>query len=61
MEDHSIAELKAYFKDGSGVANLDLSRKGLSRLPDAVTELTEVEELWLDYNNLAELPTGITS
>ena len=61
MEGYSSATLKACVKDGGGVANLDLSRKGLSRLPDAVTELTEVEELWLDYNNLAELPTGINS
>ena len=61
MEDHSSAKLKPYVKGGGGLASLDLSRKGLSGVPDAVTELTEVEELWLDYNNLAELPTGITS
>ena len=59
MKDYSSAELKAYIKDGGGVANLDLSRKGLSRVPDAVTELTEVQELKLDNNNLTELPTSI--
>ena len=56
MEDYSSAELRAYVKDGGGVVSLDLSGKGLARLPDAVTELTEVEELKLNDNNLTELP-----
>ena len=59
MEDFSSAELKAYVEDEGGVVSLDLSEKGLSRIPDAVTELTEVEELRLDDNNLTELPTSI--
>ena len=59
MEDYSRAELKSFVEYGDGVASLDLSRKGLSRLPDAVTELTEVKELKLNSNNLTELPTSI--
>ena len=59
MEDYSSAELKRYVKDEGGVVILDLSRKGLSRLPDAVTELTEVEEFKLNNNDLTELPTSI--
>ena len=59
MDDYSSAKLKAYVKDVGGVASVDLSEKGLSRVPDAVTELTEVEELKLINNNLTELPTSI--
>ena len=59
MEDYSIAELKTYVKVWFGVVSLDLSRKGLFRVPDAVTELTEVQELRLRNNNLTELPTSI--
>ena len=59
MEDYSSAKLKAYVKNRGGVVSLDLSEKGLSRVPDAVTELTEVEELKLNDNNMTELPTSI--
>ena len=59
MEDYSSAKLKACVQDGGGVVSLNLSGKGLSRVPDAVTELTEAEELKLDDNNLTELPTSI--
>ena len=59
MEDYSSAKLKACVEVRGGVVSLDLSGKGLSRIPDAVTELTEVEELSLYNNNLTELPTSI--
>ena len=59
MEDYTSGKLKAYVEVRGGVVSLDLNRKGLSRVPDAVTELTEVQELRLNYNNLAELPKSI--
>ena len=46
MEDYSSTKLKAkYLKYYYGVATLDLVGEGLSRLPDAVIELREVQEL----------------
>ena len=60
MEGYSSAKLKAkYLKDYFGLASLDLHGKGLSRVPDAVTELSEVQILRLDDNNLTKLPTSI--
>ena len=60
MEGYSSAKLKAkYLKDYFGLATLDLHGKGLSRVPDAVTELSEVQILRLDDNNLTKLPTSI--
>ena len=59
MEDYSSAKFKAHIEVRGGAVSLDLSGKGLSRIPDAVTELTEVEELRLNSNNLTELPTSI--
>ena len=60
MEDYSSAELKVeYLKSEFGVTTLDLGGEGLSRVPDAVTELSEVQELRLNGNNLTELPTSI--
>ena len=32
---------------------------GLSRVPDAVVELSELQELRLDENNLTEVPTSL--
>ena len=37
----------------------DLSNRGLSSIPEAVTDLTELEELDLPYIYLEELPTSI--
>ena len=54
MENYSSAKLKSYVRVTGGVVSLDLSGNGLSRVPDAVTELTEVEELRLYNNNLTE-------
>ena len=59
MEDYSTAKLKAKCFDHFG--GLNLGGKGLSRVPDAVTELSEVWELKLKDNNLTELPTSINS
>ena len=54
MEDYSSAKLKAkYLKYYFGVATLDLAGEGLSRVPDAVIELSEVEELFLQKNKLS--------
>ena len=57
MENISAEELrKLIFKlKWSGRRVLDLSRKGLSKVPEAVTDLTELEE----HNYLKELPTSI--
>ena len=68
MEHYSSATLKAYINYINGEASLDLSGKGLSRVPDAVTELSEVGKLrlndkleWLSLgrNNVKELPAGV--
>ena len=60
MEDYSSTKLKAkYLKYHFGVAILDLAAEGLSRVPDAVIELSEVEELFLQKNKLTKLPTSI--
>ena len=59
MEDYSSAELKAECFDRFGTLNLDGKR--LSRVPDAVTELSEVQQLRLKDNNLTELPTTINN
>ena len=62
MEDYSSTKLKAkYLRYHFGVAILDLAGEGLSRVPDAVTELTEVQELSLQENKLTKLPTVFKS
>ena len=60
MEDYSSAKLRAKLTENMlGRPSLNLDGKGLSRVPDAVTELSEVEEISLTDNNLTELPTSI--
>jgi len=59
MEHYSSTKLNACIKYEGGVAILDLNGRGLSRVPDAVTELSKVEKLRLDKNNLTELPASI--
>ena len=60
MENISAGELrKLIFTDHYGQRVLDLSGKGLSKVPEAVTDLTELEVLDLSYNYLKELPTSI--
>ena len=60
MERYSNTKLRAYLKYEDGLAVLDLKEKGLSRVPDAVTELSEIKNLVLDKNNLIKL-TAIIS
>ena len=58
MEDYSSAKLRAKLTENMlGRPSLNLDGKGLSRVPDAVTELSEVEEISLTDNNLTELPS----
>ena len=60
MEHYSNTKLRAYLKYEDGLAVLDLNGKRLFRVPDAVTERSEVEKLLLEYNNLIELPASIS-
>ena len=55
MENISAEKLRESIFNGS----LDLSGKGLSKVPEAVTDLTELEVLDLSDNYLNELPTSI--
>ena len=58
--EHSHEKLKACLEyDAQGEAVLDLWRKRLSKVPDVVTELSELGVLLLNENNLTELPTSI--
>ena len=61
MENISVEKLrKLIYTDGLGDRVLDLSGKGLSKVPEAViTDLTELEGLYLSDNYLKELPTSI--
>ena len=60
MEDYSSTKLKVkYSKYYSGVATLDLAGEGLSRVPDAAIERSEVQVLSLEKNKLTKLPTSI--
>ena len=60
MENISAEKLRELiFTNDLGERVLDLSGKGLLKVPEAVTDLTELEELNLSGNYLKELPTGI--
>ena len=60
MEDYSSAELRAkVIENIDGRATLNLDGEELSGVPDAVTELSEVENLSLKGTYLTELPTSI--
>ena len=60
MEHYSCTQLRAYLKYVDGLTVLYLKGKGLLKVPDAVTELSEIEKLVLDGNMLIELPTSIS-
>ena len=60
MKHYSCTQLRAYLKYVNGLTVLDLGAKGLLKVPDAVTELSEIEKLELDRNMLIELPTSIS-
>ena len=51
--------MEYYSEHQFGLSTLDLDGQGLSRVPDAVTELTEAQKLSLCENNLTQLPTII--
>ena len=60
MENNSEEELRKFIKTNyKGQRVLDLNGRKLSKVPEAVTDLTDVEELDLSDNNLTELPTSI--
>ena len=60
MEHYSSIKLRAYLKYEDGLAVLDLKGNKLFRVPDAVTELSEIDKLVLDENNLIDLPASIS-
>ena len=60
MEHYSCTQLRAYLRYVDGLTVLDLKGKRLSKIPDAVTELSEIEKLVLDRNMLIQLPTSIS-
>ena len=60
MENISTQKLREMiYTNVDGERVLDLSEKGLSRVPEAVFNLTELEALYLSDNYLKELPTSI--
>ena len=59
MQHYPSTELRYYLAYEDGLRVLDLTGRGLFRVPDAVTELSEIEKLVLDENNLIALPAGI--
>ena len=61
MVHYSSTELGAYVrhKYGERLTVLDLKGERLSRVPDTVTERSEIEILVLDENELIELPVSI--
>ena len=60
MENISAEKLREMiYTDEFGYRVLYLSGKGLSKVPEAVTDLTELEELYLSDNYLKELPTSM--
>ena len=60
MEHYSSIKLSAYLKYEDQLAVLDLKGNKLLRVPDAVTELIEIDKLVLDENNLIDLPASIS-
>ena len=60
MEHYSNTKLRASLKYEDGLAVLDLKEKRLSRVPDAVTELSEIKKfkLVLEKNNVIKLPVS---
>ena len=60
MEKMSAEELrKEIYTNEDGERCLRLRGKGLSNVPEAVSDLTELERLDLSDNYLKELPTSI--
>ena len=60
MENISAEKLREMiYTNKYGDRVLDLRGEGLSKVPEAVTDLTELEGLYLSDNYLKELPTSI--
>ena len=60
MENIPVEKLRKFIAiDLFGASKLDLSKRKLSKVPEAVTDLTDVEGLKLSQNCLVELPTNI--
>ena len=59
MENISAEELRKHISTNVLEKNSNLRCRGLSKVPEAITDLTELEELDLSDNYLEELPTSI--
>ena len=59
MENITAESLRELISTIFGERVLSLSDIGLSRVPEAITDLTELEELYLSDNYLTELPASI--
>ena len=60
MEDISVGELRQLiYTDGLGRKCLDLTRKNLTKVPQGVTKLTELERLDLSFNQITKLPDDL--
>ena len=59
MENISAEELRKHISTNVLEKNSNLRSRGLSKVPEAITDLTELEELDLSDNYLEELPTSI--
>ena len=56
----SVGELRELiYTDRLGRKCLDLSNKNLTKVPEAVTKLTELRELSLSFNHLTKLPDNL--
>ena len=60
MEHYSSTKSRAHLEYDISRLVLDLKGKRLSRVPDAVTKLSDLKKLVLDENNLIELPARIS-
>jgi len=59
MENITAENIRKLIYDSYGRRALDLRWKSLSKVPAAIWEVTELEELNLSYNYLKELPASI--
>lgn len=57
--DEALAIIAEYKKMGDQAVHLDLMSKGLTKLPPEIGELTNLESLFIHYNQLESLPPEI--